>query len=321
MRLQPVLLSIILSAAAAFGADSALLNLVMPEARMVAGIDVERARDSFLGRKLMEQLDNGKEAGDFAKFVAMTGFDPRRDLKEILIATPDANTKNPPALILVRGTFDMSRINGFLKVAGIAPAETISGIDFYTKPDTKDDMGFAVLDGSLAIAGNKAVVRSALQRRSGSGSALTATTYSKVQSLSRSNDIWMVTSIPVAELSGALPGGGAGPAGGMMGGDAFKGIEQAAMGLRFGADVMELTAETVSRTEKDATSIADVVRFLSTMVQMNRDKPEVKAFATALDAMKLTTDAKTTRLTISLPVAEMEKMMKSSAKSAPAKKI
>ena len=125
MRLQPVLLSIILSAAAAFGADSALLNLVMPEARMVAGIDVERARDSFLGRKLMEQLDNGKEAGDFAKFVALTGFDPRRDLKEILIATPDANTQNPPALILVRGTFDMSRINRFLKVTGIAHAECI----------------------------------------------------------------------------------------------------------------------------------------------------------------------------------------------------
>ena len=73
---------------------------------MVAGIDVERARDSFLGRKLLEQMDT-KDA-EFAKFVAMTGFDPRRDLREIIIATPDANTKNPPALILVRGIFDMS---------------------------------------------------------------------------------------------------------------------------------------------------------------------------------------------------------------------
>jgi len=106
-----------------------------------------------------------------------------------------------------------------------------------------------------------------------------------------------------------------------MGGDAFKGIEQAAMGVRFGAEFMELTAETISKTEKDATSIADVVRFLSTMVQMNREKPEVKAFATALDAMKLTTDAKTTTLTISLPMAEMEQMFKSRAKPAPAKKI
>jgi hypothetical protein len=168
------------------------------------------------------------------------------------------------------------------------------------------------------MAGPREVVRAALKRRAGTGSALTAATFSKVQTLSRSNDIWAVTSIPVAELSNAMPGGGQGPSG-MMGGDAFKGIEEAAMGLRFGAEFMELTAETVSKTEKDATGIADVVRFLSTMVQMNREKPEVKALATALDGMKLTTEAKTTKLFISLPMAEMEQMMKD--KKPAAKKI
>jgi hypothetical protein len=256
---------------------------------------------------------------DFAKFVTMTGFDPRRDLREVIFAAPDANTKNPPALILVRGVFDMGKINGFLKGSGVATAESLGGTDFYTKAGSKEDMGFAFLDSSLAIAGNKEVVRAALKRRAGAGSALTAATYSKVQTMSRNNDIWMVTSIPVAELSNAMPGGGPGPSG-MMGGDAFKGIEQAAMGVRFGGETMDLTAETVSKTDKDATSIADVVRFLSTMVQMNRDKPEVKALATALDAMQLTTDARTTRLTISLPVADIEKMINQNGKPA-AKKI
>ncbi|MBI2686744.1 MAG: hypothetical protein HYX27_10545 [Acidobacteria bacterium] len=319
MRLQPVLLSVLLSASAALAADSALLNLVMPEARMVAGIDVERARDSFLGRKMLEQIDSGKD-GEFAKFVAMTGFDPRRDLREIIFATPDTNTKNPPALIVVRGAFDTSKINGFLKVSGAAAAENLGGIDFYTKADSKEDMGFAFLDSSLAVAGSKETVRAALKRRGGSGSAMTAATYSKVQSMSRGNDIWMVTSIPVAELSNALPGGKHAPQA-MMGGDAFKAIEQAAMGIHFSANQMDLTAEAVSRTEKDATGIADVIRFLSTMVQMNREKPEVKALAEALDAMKLTTDARTTRLTISLPTAEMEKMFDQRSKPAPAKKI
>jgi len=317
MRLQSVLLSLFLTASAAIGADTALLNMVMPEARMVAGIDVERARDSFLGRKLLAELD--KKDADLAKFVAATGFDPRRDLREIVIATPDANTKNPPALILVRGTFDMSRINGFLKVSGFATAESIGGVDYFTKADGKEDMGFAILDSSLAIAGNKETVRAALGRRQGTASAMAAPTYAKVQTMSRENDIWMVTSIPVAELSNAIPGGGNG--GGMMGGEAFKGIEQAAMGVKFGAELMQVSAETVSRTEKDATSIADVVRFLSTMVQMNREKPEVKALATALDSMKLTTEAKTTRLTISLPVADLERMMIDGRKSGPAKKI
>lgn len=318
MRFQPVLLSLLLSASAAFSADSALLNLVMPEARMVAGIDVERARNSYFGKKLLEQMES--KDSEFAKFVAMTGFDPRRDLREVIMASPDANTKNPP-LILVRGVFDQGRINGFLKVAGVASSENLGGIDFYTKANSKEDMGFALIDSSLALAGSKDVVRAALKRRAGTGSALTAGTYAKVQSLSRANDIWMVTSIPVAELSNAVPGGAPGPAGGMMGGDAFKGIEQAAMGVRFGGETMDLTAETVSKTEKDATGIADIIRFLSTMVQMNREKPEVKALATALDAMKLTTDARTTTLMISLPMADMEKMLTNGPKKAPAKKI
>lgn len=318
MRLQPLFLPVILSVSAAFAADPALLNLVGPEARMVAGIDVERARDSFLGRKVMEQL-NAKD-GEFSKFVTMTGFDPRRDVREVVIATPDANTKNSPALILIRGIFDTGRIHGFLKTAGIAPVENLGGVDFYTKADVKGDMGFAIVDGSLALAGNKETVRAALQRRAASSPAMTSSTYSKAQSLSQANDIWMVTSIPVAELSNAVPGNKEGPQG-MMGGDAFKGIEQAAMGIHFGAEQMEVTAETVSRTEKDATSIADVVRFLSTMVQMNREKPEVKALAAALDGMKLTTDARTTTLTISLPVAEIEKMINERRKPAPAKKI
>lgn len=317
MRFQPLLLALLLSASAAFSADSALLNLVMPEARMVAGMDVERARNSYLGKKMLESMDS--KDSEFAKFVALTGFDPRRDLREVILASPDANSKNSP-LILVRGVFDLGRINGFMKGAGVATSENIGGVDFYIKANSKEDMGFAMIDSSLAIAGSKDVVRAALNRRAGSGSALTAATYSKVQSLSRANDIWMVTSIPVAELSNALPPGGPAPSG-MMGGDAFKGIEQAAMGVRFGGDTMDLTAEAVSKTEKDATSIADVIRFLSTMVQMNRDKPEVKALASALDAMKLTTDAKTTTLMISLPVAEMEKMFNSGAKKAPTKKI
>ena len=78
---------------------------------MVAGMDVERARNSYLGKKMLEQMES--KDSDFAKFVAMTGFDPRRDLREVILASPDANSKNSP-LILVRGVFDQSRINGFL---------------------------------------------------------------------------------------------------------------------------------------------------------------------------------------------------------------
>lgn len=319
MRLTLLLLASLFPATVALAADSALLNLVMPEARMVAGIDVERARDSFLGQKLLAEI-HSKSNDDMAKFIAMTGFDPRRDLREILVAAPDAQNKKAPALIALRGTFDAQKLSAFIKSSGGAKVENFSGVDVYSKADSKEDMGFAFLDGAVAVAGNIDAVKAAIGRRGNRSAALPAATLAKVQNLSQNNDIWMLSSIPVSELQNALPVTPPAASQGMMNGEAFKGIEQAAMGVRFGGTTMDVMAETISRTEKDATAIADIVRFLSTMVQLNRDKPEVQALATALDAMKLTTEARTTRFSITVPVADLEKMMATKSK-APAKKI
>jgi hypothetical protein len=310
-----------LTASAAFAADPALLNLVMPEARVLGGMDMERARDSAIGRKLLEKMEINDT--DFAKFLAATGFDPRRDIREVLFAAPDANGKNPPALLLVRGIFDTAKIASYVKAHGVVPAETINGIDYYTKPKGKDEGGFAIVDSNLAIAGNKEAVRRALQRRGGSGAPMPADVHSKVQSMSRDHDVWVISNVPVSEFTNNLPK--AGPSHGsedpsnMLKSEAFKSIEQAALGIRFAAEIIQLTAETLSATEKDATAIADVVRFLATMVQMNRDKHDAEGLAAALDSMKLTTDARTTRLTLTIPSADLEKMLEMGKK--PARKI
>jgi hypothetical protein len=54
------------------------------------------------------------------------------------------------------------------------------------------------------------------------------------------------------------------------------------------------------------------------MVQLNRDKPEVAGLAAALDSMQLTTKARNVRLTMSMPQAEIEKLVKT-ARTAPVK--
>lgn len=318
MRLSLIAGSLTVLSAAAWGADPALLNLVMPEARVVAGMDVQRARNSYLGQKFMEQLD--AKGGDFAKFAALTGFDPRRDLREIVVAAADAASKDSPALVVVRGAFDTARINGFMKVAGLTPSETLGGIDLFVKPDSKENMGFAIIDSSMALAGNTDLVRAALKRRVGGTPGLSAGAYAKLQSMSAANDIWLVSSLPVAELAHAMPGSNRTPRN-MMGGDAFRGIEQSALGVRFGTENVEVNAEAVSRTEKEASGVADVVRFLSSLIQMNRSNPDLKALATALEAMTLTTDAKTTKVSISLPTSEIEKMLKTAGRTPGARKI
>ena len=51
-------------------------------------------------------------------------------------------------------------------------------------------------------------------------------------------------------------------------GDAFKSIEQSSGAVRFG-NVIEISGELIARTSADASSLADVLKFLAGMVQMN----------------------------------------------------
>lgn len=310
MRITRFFFAPILAAFSALAADTALLNMIMADARFVAGIDIDRAKASPLGKKFMEELD--KKDSDIGKMVAATGFDPRRDLREVVMASNDLNSKKGPGLVLMRGAFDASKIRAFINVTGAGKIENFNGIEMFSAPN-QDNMSAAIVDPSLVVFGSSDTVKAAVQRKSAATAAISAEAFARIRALSQSNDIWMVSTMPIAEMTKALPSGApsTGGMGGMMNGDVFKGIQQAALGVRFMAEAIELTAETVSQNEKDATAMADVIRFVSTMVQMNRDKPEMKGFATALDRMKLTTDARTTRLQIALPMNDMEKMFNS----------
>jgi len=67
----------VLAACTAFAADSSLLSLVSPDTKVIAGIHVDRTTASQFGQFLLSQAQHGD--ADFNKFVAATGFDPRRE--------------------------------------------------------------------------------------------------------------------------------------------------------------------------------------------------------------------------------------------------
>jgi hypothetical protein len=81
-------------------ADPGLLSLAMPDARAMAGINVEQALVSPFGQYVLAQIV-AREAG-LQALIDATGFDPRQDLREILIASPgDAGSKS--GLMAARG--------------------------------------------------------------------------------------------------------------------------------------------------------------------------------------------------------------------------
>ncbi len=88
-------------------ADNGLLNLIMPGAKMVSGVDMDRARNSPLGQFVLSQMQ--KDDKDLNEFITTTGFDPRRDLHGVMMAGIDPK-QHGTGLVVMRGSFDLTRI-------------------------------------------------------------------------------------------------------------------------------------------------------------------------------------------------------------------
>jgi len=287
-----------LAACSAFAADPALLGLLAPDAKVVAGIRVDRSTASQFGQFMLKQMQH--EDADFNKFVTATGFDPRRDLTEVIVSSSDGQTKSH-GLVVAHGVFDIVRLAGQAKLSGASitnykDVQVIAG---------KSNGWIAFLDGRTAAAGDPALVRAAIDRR-GSGVGIDSKLAAKVNEVSGKYDAWMVSIAPMSNFSGRLPDA---RMNGMMNGEMVQGIEQASGGVLFGSSV-QIAGEAVTRSEKDATALADVVRFLAGMVQMNREKPEVSKLAAVLDTMSLKASANTLTISLSVPESDLEQMLK-----------
>src|ERR1700728_885484 len=96
------------------GVTPALLNLVMPDASVVSGVNVSQSVTSPFGQYILSQMQSNDTG--FLQFISSTGFDPRKDLLEILAATSATSSPSSATthsgLILGRGVFQPAMIIG-----------------------------------------------------------------------------------------------------------------------------------------------------------------------------------------------------------------
>ena len=101
---------------------------------------------------------------------------------------------------------------------------------------------------------------------------------SKIGQTSANQDAWMVSIAPVSSFAAVAPDRNVR---GALQGDAFKSIEQSSGAVRFG-NVIEISGELIARTNADASSLADVLKFLAGMLQMNATAGQAAQFAALL---------------------------------------
>jgi hypothetical protein len=300
--------------AAALAADQGLLSMVMPDAKVIAGIHVESGKNSPFGQYVLSHMQLDDE--NFKKFMAETGFDPRRDLTDIVMASNWAADTNGRWLVLARGFFNPARIASTVKVSGGSVTDfqglSIFSGDSKASGDTKTDHAnlgnsvIAILDQSTAAMGDVDSVKATIQRFQSKSRPSAQAITRKINEVSATNDFWFVTLVPISEFSNAMPDPNLSQA---MQGNLLQAITQASGGIKFGPTV-RISAEAVTRSEKDAGALVDVVRFIGGLIQLNRDKSSTASEVSSLvDTMDLQTSGNVMTMSLSIPEAQLEKIL------------
>ena len=299
----PVLLGFTAAAALA-SADSTLLSLVPANATLVSSINVQQAWSSPFGQYLVSQMNTN--AGNFNNITQQTGFDPRRDLQTVVFASIGQPVSKAQAsfVVIARGTFPSQWIQKQI-LSENGSVQTIGGVDVYVRTEHAQSTAFATPDIGLAVFGDLASVQQVIANRA-NPSVLDPSLQALISKISANNDAWFASVLPGSFLTqhvNAATNQQLKPQA-----QALQSVHQAAGGVQFG-DPVQLTFDAVTRSPQDAVSLSDVVRFMASFIQMQRqNEPHAQVLASALDNMTLNTSGNDFHASVSIPEKSLEQL-------------
>jgi hypothetical protein len=281
--------------------DTGLLSLVPVQAKIVGSVDVNRARNSDFGQYLLSKAQS--EDSNFQEMMDQTGFDPRRDLQNVMFATagPRVPGKASSFAILARGNFDAGRIKT-LAIGKGATVVSYHGLDMIVHAHDKGQqtaIGFP--DAGVAVMADLDTLKEVIDNRA-MPTTLDPNLQSKIASIGANNDAWYVSLVGAGFLGAHMATAGAPQA------RALQGVVESSGGVKLGS-MIEATMDAVTRSAQDATSLSDVIRFMASMVQMQRQNdPRAAILATALDGMTLQSSGPAVHFAVSLPEKSLEEL-------------
>ena len=291
----------------ASAADPQMLNLVMPDAKVVAGVNVQQAMATPFGQYVLSLI--APQDQQIQNLATLIGFDPRRDVSELLVASTGAPAH--AGLALARGSFDPAKIAAAATLAG-AKSEVYGGVTILEQqpklpadapPVAVPMVGLAFLDSSLVVAGDLANVKAAIDRQH-AAAILPANLLTQVNQWSLSQDAWVVDIAPLASLT---PPAGAPKLPGGAQATAFQTIQQAAGGVKFGTIVV-VTAQAQADTAENATAMTGVLQLLANLAQAQA--AQNPGAAALLKSLTVTAQGNTLKIAMSLPQDQLQQVVK-----------
>jgi hypothetical protein len=303
-RILPIGLFLAAGAVSALASvDSGLIALIPANSKLIAGIDVVKCRTSEFGQYLLSK----SQADDvhFEQFMTQTGFDPRRDLDSLVMASSsESSERNSPFAILARGTFDQAKITS-LAVSKGAVAQTYMGVNLLVSKDHGQPVAFAFPDAGVAVMGDLDSIHQVIRNLT-VPSSLDVDVTNRIDAAGSANDAWFVSATGGAALGKHLSAEMGTQVNGQ--GQALQSIRAANGGVKFGS-VVAISVDASTRSEQDAASLSDVFRFLSSMIQMSGSRdPRTAIMAASLQNMQLRTQGDTVHVGFSMSEKNLEQM-------------
>ncbi|HXE64133.1 MAG TPA: hypothetical protein VN519_11370 [Bryobacteraceae bacterium] len=226
--------------------DNVLEKMVPPGATSLVGARMDLIKQTAIYRKMigtssLAQLD---------QFAAETGFDPRRDVRDILLASTASGT-----VLLARGTFHWN-----------APGLTDVRKFRHGKYEIigKGEAGFCILDPTLAAAGDVKTLEAALDEWVSGSHTAAQPLVARLGGISPQSQLWGISTGAGAFVADHLPGANTGID--------FSKILRGLQDTWFQADFsMGVRADVhgTATTEKDAMSLRDAVRGIVGLGRLN----------------------------------------------------
>lgn len=302
-HLRKALLALLVLLAASRGVGQAqgtdsLLDRLPADTQVIYGLHVQQVLASPFGQFLFAQLP---AQNPLTQMSALTGFDLRRDLQEMVVASFDGRSGQP--LVRLRGVFPRERFLAVAKLSGATSAE-YRGITILTT-DQKDMQGSLALLDSATLAFGPPVLVNALIDHGAAPGALPLALADRARVSSTSHDVWFATVTPLASLLGNRPDSASGPLPAAL----LQGLRETSGGLQFTADTVNIDAEAVTKSASDAQTMATMLTFVARMSA----GPQLPALKNASFAA----EGPAVRMTLSIPEQELERMTRANSPTPP----
>jgi hypothetical protein len=279
-----LLFSLCLPLALAERVDNVLAQMIPDNAQTLTGMRMEQLKATPLFQKMVAQ----QQLGQLDEFARQSGFDPRRDVRDLIIASMGKDT-----VLLARGNFHLTpaamtrkfNYHGFVIVGNAGPG------------------AFCVLDSTLAAAGSLPALQAALDQYKSGNKNNAAGLLSRARAVPENYQFWVVTTGTGNFISENLPQSKS-----VDFGRVFRSLQNAVFeaDLRNGLKAM---AEGYCGSAQDAKSLSDAARGMVGMGRLNtpENQPELLRL---WDGIKVEQSDKKVTLTADIAQDLIDQLMK-----------